>query len=1591
PKGAMLQHDGLVNQINWFTEVHNLSSDDVTLQQAPYTFDISVLESFPTLTSGGHLALLKPDGHKDSQYLVELIQSAQVSKLHFVPSMLSALLAHQNLSECSSLQQVFCSGEALPLNLAKDFVNQCPKVQLHNLYGPTEAAIDVSHFSCNDVVNKVLDGRTSIPIGRPIQNIQLYVLNKQAGLVPIGTEGELHIGGVGLARGYLNLSDLTEAQFIANPFYDAKNTPCSERLYKTGDLVRWLPEGNLEFLGRIDHQVKIRGFRIELGEIEHILADHPDVNETVVQAMNLASGDMGLVAYVVSSPARQSLLNVADSTADDEQVLAARQDFIDQLQRHVSEQLPQYMVPAAFVFMAQLPLTANGKLDRKALPEPDMNAQQAVYVAPSTDNEKVMSQVWQQVLGLKQVGINDNFFELGGHSLLVIQVISRLQDVGIVMTARQLFDSATLADLSRSISAENGGVVFSAPENLIPLDGELITPAMLPLLELSEEDLSRIVSQVPGGAGNIQDIYPLGPLQEGILFHHMMSSQGDPYVMPMLFEVKSEQAVDAFLSGLQFVVNRHDVLRTAVLWDDLPVAVQVVCREVSVPVTRLEAQPEQDVAAHMQALCAPEVQQMDLGLAPLLSVKIMADPLSGLYFLLVQFHHIISDHVGLEIIVQEVLSYQRGETQALATPMPFREFIAHTQYQAEHHDAERYFSEVFGDIDEPTLPFNLSDVQGDGSRIIEVREAIPAPISAQLRGVAKRLKVSPAALFHTAWAMLVGACSGRDDVVFGTIVSGRLQGTAGALHTVGVFINTLPLRVKLANLSVSALVKQVQRSLTDLLPYEQASLALVQQCTSLVGDTPLFSAMLNYRHSAPADDTAMDELESAADTAGPDFTVIGGQERTNFPFNLSVDDWGDGFGLDVQIDSSLDAQRITDYIQTVVAGLVNALAATPTMAAQHVSILPQSERQQLLVQYNTTHRDYPTQTCVHEVFEAQVARAPGAIAVKFEDQQLTYDQLNRRANQLADYLVTNLQVKPDTLVGICLERSLDMIIAILAVLKAGGAYVPLDPDYPASRLSYLLDDSKLKTVITQSSLLAKTPISQAQALCLDGQAYLDCLPTLSDANLPVQSLGLTPNHLAYVIYTSGSTGQPKGVLIEHISVVRLVINPDFMCLDNQTVMLQCANIAFDAATLEIWGPLLNGGQSILYPHQHLSLVTLNSVIERYQVNVLWLTAGLFSEWSYDVPASSTLKTLLAGGDVLDPQAIERVQQSAPALTLINGYGPTENTTFSTTYTFEQPHTRNIVPIGKKLSTDVGYILNEAAQLVPDGSIGELCVGGDGLARGYLNRPELTAERFIDNPFYEVARPDSSPRLYRTGDLVRYLPDGNLAFIGRADEQVKIRGFRVELGEIEQTLNTLEQVNGAVVLFKENSRGEKQLIAYVVLEKGVLEKDVNETDHQQTLTGVYREALSHRLPDHMVPAIFVELAQLPITVNGKIDRKALNALEGPDLGEVNGEHVAPGTDVEKRLCAIWQTILEVEQVGITDNFFTLGGQSLLATRLSVQIGKEFDIKVELRELFEKQTIAELGKYVERELTIKLALETNVKNVQAQDDEEEVWEL
>ncbi|MBS7842014.1 amino acid adenylation domain-containing protein [Pseudomonas fluorescens] len=1424
PKGVINEHAGVVNRLLWMQDAYALTADDAVLQKTPFSFDVSVWEFFWPLSTGARLVMARPEGHKDPAYLCAVIAAEQITTLHFVPSMLDVFLAHGDVSQAAGVVRVMCSGEALPGSLVRRFKQQLPGSELHNLYGPTEAAVDVTAWNCAGAVTP-----DNTPIGKPIANTRLYVLDAQLQPVPLGVVGELFIGGVQVARGYLNRPQLTAERFLQDPFTEG-------RMYRTGDVGRYWPDGTLEYLGRNDDQVKIRGLRIELGEIQARLTECAAVSEAAVVAR-----DERLVAYYtgVRTP-------------------------IDTLRAQLLRHLPAFMVPAVFVHLEALPLSPNGKLDRKALPAPGADAVAVrAYEAPQGEREMIIAALWAELLDVERVGRHDHFFELGGHSLLAVSLMGRLRHLGLAAPVKVLFGQPTLC----AFAAALGGSAQVAQLPPIPLD----SPA-----------IARIVAGIPGGVANVQDLYPLAPLQAGMLYHHRAEQAADAYLLQAQFAFDSRQRFDAFAQALQAVIQRHEILRSSFHWQGLEEPLQVVWREASL---RVET--------------GPVPPRLDLGQAPLMRLVYTETPQRLVATLL--FHHLVMDHLALEILQHELQAFLLGAQDQLGAAVPYRNYVAQTRVGAETH--EDFFRAMLGDIDEPTVVQDLGPAA-------QARVMLDAALGQRLRTQARQAGVSTASLMHLAWAHVLGKVSGRESVVFGTVLLGRLQGGEGAERAMGVFINTLPLRVDLGEQSVRTAVQATHMRLTELLSHEHASLALAQRCSAVPVSTPLFSVLFNYRHSAPRG--------AGVAEAWQGIQLLKAEESSNYGLSMSVDDLGDGFGMKAV---GPGAGRLCDYLQIAVEQVVQALEGAAEIAIGRLPILPAAERQQLLA-LNATARAFPREHTVQRLFEAQAQARPGAVAALQGEHSLSYGELNSRANRLAHHLI-ELGVRPGHSVAILLPRCLDLLVSQLAVLKCAGAYVPLDIHAPAERQGFMVQDSGASWLLTHSDAVIGYPVRRLDldTLVLDPQPSHN--PDVSQSS----------DSVAYIMYTSGSTGTPKGVLVPHRGITRLVLNNGYADFHAGDRVAFASNPAFDASTMDVWGALLNGGQVQVIDHATvLDPSAFGAALQ--DVTVLFVTTALFNQYVQMIPqALAGLRILLCGGERADPAAFRRLLAAAPALRLVHCYGPTETTTYASTYEVRAlADDADSVPVGRPISNTRIHVLDAQLQPVPLGISGEICIGGDGVAKGYLNRPELSAEKFVQDPFVPGAL------MYRTGDLGRWTADGLLECIGRNDDQVKIRGFRIELGEIEARLATFADVQEVVVLAREDAPGDKRLVAYFT---GAAAIDA------------LRAYLQAQLPEYMLPSAYVALAHLPLTANGKVDRKALPAPEWDALSRRDFE--APSDALEHTLARLWAEVLKLEQVGRHDSFFELGAHSLLAIRL-VNLLEEAGLPVSLAELFQHASVA-----------------------------------
>ncbi|MDB6373980.1 amino acid adenylation domain-containing protein [Photorhabdus bodei] len=1190
----------------------------------------------------------------------------------------------------------------------------------------------------------------------------------------------------------------------------------------------------------------------------------------------------------------------------------------------MSALLPDYMVPAAFVRLEAFPLTPNGKLDRRALPVPDETAfARQAYEAPQGETEAALAAIWRELLGIEHISRHDNFFALGGHSLLAVRMMERLHHRGLTLAVRDLFQAPVLSDLAQTLGQHRAVAV---PPNLITPTITALLPAMLPLVNLTQSDIDFIIRQVPGGLTNIQDIYALSPLQDGILFHHLLADKGDPYLLVSQMRFTARSLLERYLAAVQWVVDRHDILRTAFIWQGLSVPAQVVWRQAPLSVTELTLNPaEGAVSDQLAQRFDPLRYRLDLNQAPLLRFMV-AQEADGRWLVLQLMHHLIGDHTTLDVINNEVRAYLTCQTDSLPAPVPFRNLVAQARLGISQAEHTRFFSEMLAEVEEPTLAFGLTEVHRDGSQVTESHRMLAPELNDCLRSQARRFRVSLAALCHLAWAQVLSRTSGQEKVVFGTVLFGRMQAGEGTESGTGLFINTLPLRLDIDETPVQECVRETHHRLAGLLAHEHASLALAQRCSGVASGTPLFNALLNYRHNAPL--TASDESLKGIE-------LLGAQERTNYPIVLSVEDFGDALGLTAQVVQPFESARLCDYMQQALESLAETLEHTPDRPVRALEILPEAERTLLLTTWNATETVYPDQLCIHQLFEQQVERTPDATALIYEEQTLSYAELNARANRLA-YQLIMLGVEPDQRVAICVTRSPAMVIGLLAVLKAGGAYVPLDPTYPGERLAYMLKDTAPSVVL--ADVTGQTTLGEkalAKLVVLDP----NILPDQPDSNPRIPAL--TSRHLAYVIYTSGSTGTPKGSMLEHRSVCNYLLwaRRDYLA-ERQFDSIVSSPLAFDATVTSLYLPLLCGGKIHLLCDGQELIELLPLLLSMESGVLVKITPGhllAIGQELKTVGRKCPAHCFVVGGETLPSSIVTLWQTLSPGSRIINEYGPTETVVGCTVFDTNYPSCFvDNIPIGRPISNTQIYILDTHGEPVPMSVVGELYIGGVAVARGYLNQPELTAERFLPDLFSD--RPDA--RMYRTGDLAHYLPDGNLVFVGRNDQQVKIRGFRIEPGEIESRLTEHPAVSEVVVLSQEEGQ-DKRLIAYIVAES-----------NDRLVTNL-RTYLSKVLPDYMIPAAFVCLDALPLTPNGKLDRQAL-----PIPGEeafVHQVYVIPQGRLEIALAEIWQELLKVEQVGRYDNFFALGGHSLLAVRMMNRI-TDLGVELPLSMLFKFPTLA-----------------------------------
>ncbi|MCG8317534.1 MAG: amino acid adenylation domain-containing protein [Pseudomonadales bacterium] len=1525
PKGVMISHSNAAAMIHWAHTVY--SSEDLSgvLAATSICFDLSVYEIFVTLAAGGKIILAE-----NVLALPHLHAKDEIKLVNTVPSAIATLQRENAIP--NNVQVINLAGEALSSSLV-DLLYESTKVdRIYDLYGPSE---DTTYSTFT-----LRRQGAEATIGRPIANTHAYLLNKHGALVPPGIAGELYLSGTGVTRGYRNRDDLTAEKYLANNFEtDAKY----QRMYRTGDLARYYPNGNLEYLGRIDHQVKVRGFRIELGEIETAINSLDTVQESLVIAREDAAGHKALVAYLVTALPR------------DEVVAPAR--------AAIKADLPDYMMPAVFITLDALPLTPNGKVDRAALPAPAVDALMGEqYVAPRNESEEKMAAIWQSILGLEKVGVKSDFFELGGHSLLATQCMSRIRDVfGVDLPVKALFTASTIEDLCQRL--ESGEALSS----LAPPPVDTIA---------RDQDLPLSFAQ--------QRLWFLNQFETGDSEYNISTS----YNMPAAIRVQGNLDTKVLKKAFQKLVERHESLRTSFLIDDGR-ATQVI-REPSdwfMDIRDLcELEYEEREAEIIRLARDEATRSFDLILGPINKarrIRLMRTRLLKTadqeYVLLLTMHHIISDGWSLGILIDEIAELYSALKEGREARLPELkvQYADYAKWQRDWMDGPvfehqlSYWKQHLEDVPVLELPTDKPrpPIQTFNGAYEQVK--IPAELTARLNELSHS---QGATLFMTLLAgfyAVLQRYSGQEDICVGTPVANRAREEFEKL--IGCFVNTLALRVNLEDdPRFVDLLMQVED--VTLNAYAHQDLPFERLVDSLgvsreKSHSPLFQVMFTLQNASAEHELRLPDL---------DLELLPSVMQTaKFDLTLNLTEKSEGLVGEIEYNTDLfngdTVHRMVGHFETI----LEAVVAHPHLRISELPLLTEKEKQLILSDWNHVDVAYEYQHTIHGMVEQQVEKSPDAIALSLGNESLTYQQLNERANQLAHWLRSH-DVKVNDLVGISLDRSLDMVVAILGVLKAGGAYVPVDPANPADRKQFILEDANCKLLLSHSVLASEMPTGSYQSVWLDHIA--DQLAQCSSVN-PEPVAGADDR--AYVIYTSGTTGKPKGVLIPHGNVIRLFTATDqWYGFDRNDVWTLFHSFAFDFSVWEIWGALFYGGRVVVVP-QAIAKATEDfyKLVVEEGVTVLNQTPSAFSQFikvdemqceQETVWANRLqLRYVIFGGEALDFAALQtwNLRHGLSSPQLINMYGITETTVHVTYHRItEDDLEQRASLIGRPIPDLDLYILDKNLNPVPVGVPGELHVGGQGVCHGYLNRDELTTDRFISSPFATANERTQGlyGRLYKTGDLGRYLSDGTVEYLGRIDHQVKVRGYRIELGEIESSISQLPGVRESVVQVWADDNGDKQLVAYVVADQASLE------------AGALKTALRKRLPEYMVPAFYVMLDQMPLTGNGKVDKKALPDPEGATAA--TGQYVAPRNDTEEQLVAIWQEVLNREQIGIKDNFFDIGGHSLLATQIVSRIREQFNVELALSVLFEDPTVegialhlleAELGGADEDDLAAMLA--------------------
>jgi amino acid adenylation domain-containing protein len=1482
PKGVAVEHRQILSYLQGILERMELPEGASYATVTSFAADLGNTAIFPALSTGGCLHVVSLERAADPEALADYASRHPIDCLKIVPSHLAALSVSPRFGEILPRRLLVLGGEAAGPELLDRLDAAAPRLRVLNHYGPTETTVGVLTHPGRG--RRAASG--ALPLGRPLANSRVHVVDPGLRPVPFGAPGELVIAGAGVSRGYLGEPALTAERFVPDPF--AGPEEAGARLYRTGDRARHLADGAVEFLGRVDLQVKVRGFRVEPGEVELALAAHPSVQAAAVVARALG-GDRRLVAYVVPRPGARL----------EPQVLAA----------FLRERLPEAFVPSVFVELDALPLTPNGKVDRRSLPAPDRLRPNLgeTFVAPRTPVEELLAAIWSQVLGVDRVGARDNFFTLGGHSLLATQVVSRLRPAfGVEIPLRKIFEAPTVAGLAREIEAARmAGQALEAPP-IVPVqrDGEL----------------------------------PLSFSQERLWFLEQLEPGTPVYNVPVALRLRGPLSLAILERVIRGIAGRHEVLRTTFeSVDGRPRQVIAPRFDAPIPIADLSGLPEALRETTARRLTRAEAERpFDLARGPLLRAAFLRLSPSENWLQLTA-HHIVTDGWSRGIFVRELAALYVALSGDGAPPLPelpvqYADFAVWQRrwLQGELLEAHlAYWRERLGRELEPLrLPMDRPRpaVPSHRGGVWQV-EASPR-LSQALRRLSLEAGATPFMTLLAGWMALLHRYSGQTGLAVGSPIANRNREEIEGL--IGFFVNILVLRSEVTgDLPFTDLLERVRE--TTLGAYAHQDLPFEKLMAEISPErdlsmSPLFQTMLVLQN-APLEELRFPGLEVQLEQPG--------SGAARFDLTLSFGGSTDILRGAIEYNADLFDETTVERLVRHLLRLLGSGAADPRRAVSDLPLLDELECQQLVVEWNDTRVSVSGVPGAHRLFEGQVERRPQAVAVRFAGRAVSYAELDARANRLA-HVLRRLGAGPERPVGLCVERSVEMVVGLLGILKSGGFYLPLDPSYPKERLAWMLEDSGAPLVVTQQVLLDVLPgIHSGVVLLEPGAGFLAGEPEESPA------VEVHPGNVVYALFTSGSTGRPKGVQIPHGALINLLSTiaerPGF---GEEDVLLSVSSLSFDIATLEILLPLSTGGQVVVAGREVVTDgVLLAAEIESSGATVLQATPATWrmleeSGWR----GAAGLKAM-TGGETLARGLAQKLTERAASLW--NLYGPTETTIYSTRH--QVAESRGPVPIGRALGNTTLHVVDGWFAPVPLGVVGELLIGGAGVARGYLGRPDLTAERFVPDPFAGSAT--AGARVYRTGDLARRLPDGVLEFLGRSDHQVKIRGFRIELEEVEAALEAQSSVGLAAAAVR-NVAGDPRLVAYVVPAAG-----------EQPDAAELRRSLAQRLPEFMIPLHFMILPALPLTPGGKVDRRALPApvSEG---GQALGS-VAPRDLLELQLAQLWEEVLGHRPIGVFDNFFEIGGHSLLAVQLMARLERLSGRRLPVASLFQAPTVERMA--------------------------------